>query len=539
MAVVETLVIPAGKVASSLTDFVTRVDLAHLGAAWWADTTSDLGNVRVKSAGSVIPFDIVAYDRTAKTGELFFKASLTTSANTFTIETVNGATALAVTDTNGRNNVWVDYLAVFITSGVGMADRLKDRAGKSGDLSVVTGTLGTPTNPGWLKGSGDVNVRSVGVGLNTTFHFGASYVMSSASGNNSFLSYSTDSTTDSHRELLCLESGVNPAMYNSTNSFYEHLGSEPATPNAVAGVRERFVGVKNGTTNRYAYRNGVKGTTQAGVSARPTSPGNALWILCGNGATTSRFFGEVNYVYLRTGVSSDAWQDAEYVSWETPSSFYSIDATVAAPAATATAAALAPTVSGASDATVSPPAATATAAGVAPSLVADSTVAGAVATAAAEAVAPAVLGDGAVVVQAPAATATADALAPVVIATAAVVSPAATATADALAPSVSAASNITALAATATAEAVAPSVFNDSPHATVIAPAATASATAPAPVVTATFPVDTDVSNFEDGLELLATASVDVFVPGAFVATQKVDKAIALPVPTMVNGRPT
>ncbi len=132
--VVHTLTIPSGTVASNLTGFVTRVDLSHLSNDWWTATSSDLGNVRVKQAGTVIPFDVVWYDRTAKTGELFFKANLNTgSDNVFTIETVTGATALAATDGNGRNAVWGDYDAVVLP-----AAELINRV--NGNAVTLTGT---------------------------------------------------------------------------------------------------------------------------------------------------------------------------------------------------------------------------------------------------------------------------------------------------------------------------------------------------------------------------------------------------------------
>lgn len=198
----------------------------------------------------------------------------------------------------------------------------------------------------------------------------------------------------------------------------------------------------------------------------------------------------------------------------------------------------------ATNATVTPPAATATAAGVVPVVTAASTVSPPAASASASAPVPMVTttGDGAV--SAPAATASAAGLAPSVSADALVEPPTATAMAAGVVPTVSATANqtVTAPVATATATAIAPFVSNDSPDATIEAPAAHATATALAP--TPTLAVGTDTSNTFSGRTRGGSATVEVIVP--VVATPasttrgtRVDKAIALPEPVLVNGRPT
>jgi hypothetical protein len=261
-------------------------------------------------------------------------------------------------------------------------------------------------------------------------------------------------------------------------------------------------------------------------------------------------------VYLST--LSDARIDAHY------NAMISGDATVTAVAATATAAGVAPTVSAAS--AVVPPAATATATAVVPVVSAGSSVAPPAATATGAAAVPTLSADASVTP--PAATATATALAPNVgvVADATVAAVPATATADAVAPSVSAGSSVAGVAATATADAVAPTlaygstiavpaatataaalapfVDNGSPDRTVFAVPATATATAVAPVWTQVLEAGTDTSNGLDGRRRDGYATVTITYPDATVPdgvslTEKRDKALAYPTPTMVNGRPT
>jgi hypothetical protein len=211
-------------------------------------------------------------------------------------------------------------------------------------------------------------------------------------------------------------------------------------------------------------------------------------------------------------------------------------AMVAAPCATATATAVAPTVG--VIATVQAVAATATADTVAPAVTAAATVLAVVATATASAPAPAVGGDAAVAaVLAPAtadapapavtaaavvvgvvATATTDAVAPAVTAAATVAAVCATATADAIAPAVSAGgvADVAAVAMTATADALAPAVGGD---ALVVGTLATATADAVAPVVTAAATV----------AAVVATATADALAP---IVTAAGEGVVSVPAAT-------
>lgn len=133
---VATVTIPSGTVASTLTNFVTRVDLSDLPASWWyALTQSDGREIRVKQAGTVIPFDVVNIATAYRVGDLFFKATLNSgSDNVFTVEVVAGATALAVADPNGRNAVWADYDEVYVGSTT-------SRKGTGHDLTLAGGAM--------------------------------------------------------------------------------------------------------------------------------------------------------------------------------------------------------------------------------------------------------------------------------------------------------------------------------------------------------------------------------------------------------------
>lgn len=128
---IATLTIPAGKVSATLTDFVTRVDLAALPAGFWAAVRADGGNLRVRQGGVDVPVDVVAVSPSLRLGELFFKATLTTADNVFTIEALAGATMPAVTDPIGRNAVWSGYDDVYVFEST------VSRTGSGRDLTLT------------------------------------------------------------------------------------------------------------------------------------------------------------------------------------------------------------------------------------------------------------------------------------------------------------------------------------------------------------------------------------------------------------------
>lgn len=157
---------------------------------------------------------------------------------------------------------------------------------------------------------------------------------------------------------------------------------------------------------------------------------------------------------------------------------------------------------------------------------------------------PTVTVPGGSTVSAPAATATAAAVVPSVVAGSGVSAPAAAASAVGLVPSTATGGSVVAPAATAAAAGVVPFVSNGSPDQTVNAPAATAAAGALAPSVLSVIPTETDTSNALAGLDLVCVGSTSVSTPAAvvpptLVVAERYEVALPYPVPVMVDGRPT
>ena len=83
------LKISAGKVATNLADFVIRVDLAAMSVAWWGAVLPDGGNLRIRDSTTttLVPVDVVSINTTLRTGEVFFKSSLSATVdNDFAVE---------------------------------------------------------------------------------------------------------------------------------------------------------------------------------------------------------------------------------------------------------------------------------------------------------------------------------------------------------------------------------------------------------------------------------------------------------------------
>lgn len=133
-ATVATLTIATGTVASDLTNFLVRINLADMPSGFWSAVKADGGNIRVYQSDGVtqVPFDLTFFQRASRAGELFAKLNVATASNTvFKIAWTNPSdNLLPATDTYGRNAAWSDYDAVFIGS-------LTNRTGSGIDATLA------------------------------------------------------------------------------------------------------------------------------------------------------------------------------------------------------------------------------------------------------------------------------------------------------------------------------------------------------------------------------------------------------------------
>jgi hypothetical protein len=107
--------IDKNKVQENLTDFPVYVNLSNLPDAFFSSVQADGDDIRITSADgmSELPFELVSIDTAAKTGELHFKTTLSSTTDTQFYIYYNNTIApgYSATSTYGRNNVWSNGFA--------------------------------------------------------------------------------------------------------------------------------------------------------------------------------------------------------------------------------------------------------------------------------------------------------------------------------------------------------------------------------------------------------------------------------------------
>lgn len=182
------ITVQASEVDATLNNFPVYVDLATLGAEFFDAVRSDGGDIRVTAADGVteVPYELVAIDTSAETGELHFQASSIASS----VDTVfyiyydnEGALGYARTDTYGSEQVWdSNYLGVYhlVETSAGVAGEFKDSTSNAHD-GVGENTLPTPTTGfmgvGQNMQSGHIDLgaasRWTDIGTNDEFNLSA------------------------------------------------------------------------------------------------------------------------------------------------------------------------------------------------------------------------------------------------------------------------------------------------------------------------------------------------------------------------------
>jgi hypothetical protein len=144
--------IPSGTVGSNLTSFPVMVRLSDMPAGFWTRVQENGGDLRAwaSGGGSRLPLDVARFDYWDEDGVIFVKTSLTSGSDTVVeIHYGQGSlSALAYTDTNGRNNVWSDYETVAL-----LGETAHNRTGKAATATIT----GDPDLFELLATSPDVN----------------------------------------------------------------------------------------------------------------------------------------------------------------------------------------------------------------------------------------------------------------------------------------------------------------------------------------------------------------------------------------------
>lgn len=128
------IVVPAGRVGETLTDFALPLDLADLPTEFWGAVSSDGANLRAYDAAETpLPLDVVRISPTDQTGFVVFKATLSPSVdNIFFLRAEPGLAGVPAGDPIGGTAVWSAYHRAWVF------DSLIDRA--AGQAVTLSGT---------------------------------------------------------------------------------------------------------------------------------------------------------------------------------------------------------------------------------------------------------------------------------------------------------------------------------------------------------------------------------------------------------------
>lgn len=315
-----TVTIPAGRVASDLTDFVTMVNLANFPSAWWAAVQSNGGDIRAKTTGgTVIPHDLVYWDYANQKGWLAVKKTVTAATDTeFVVECIGGSSSiLAANDANGQYAVWSGYEAVYFFNG-----NLNDRTTNARNLTVKVGSATYGDVWGGCGSALDTSGAAFQASIDNGITASAIYTMSAT------LVMDTNTTENQQAMTFCQTYGSSTnrstlGNQNSGETFTTYSASDSwldAGGLTVGSVSTRLAAVYNGSTDRKIYRQGIL----AGTDTTITSTSMDTLCIGGGSASGANWRGRIGFAYLRLEAMSADWLAAEALNLRSPQRFYDL-----------------------------------------------------------------------------------------------------------------------------------------------------------------------------------------------------------------------
>ena len=312
------------KVSADLTDYVVYIDLANLvkaGADIFDTCRSDGGDIRAtKSDGTTqLATELVAIDTTAKTGELHVKFTGTLSSSVDTIIRIwyNGTdTALAVSDTYGRNAVWSDYVAVYHFE----SDDTNSTGGTAATDTSVTYSSGNGLfgNGGGFNGSSSKIYTNINLGSNPTFSVSL-WEKSSYAGTNyiNLMTLCDQQTSNTGTQIYFFLEGSTDYMAAEGGgvNLRPASGNDAITGNWTHGVWQQDYGANQSKI----YFNGSLQDTDVKHSSTFNN-----WMRISIFGNNAGFFdGSMDEIKVRASYLSANWITTEYNNQNSPSTFYS------------------------------------------------------------------------------------------------------------------------------------------------------------------------------------------------------------------------
>jgi len=325
---------------TAVTSFPVYLDLAGMPASFWTNASNTGADIRVVESDDTTEtaFELVTFATTTKRGELHFMADSlgTTSTSTFYIYYGNTtATAYAVTDTYGRNNVWSSYIGVWH-----MAESSGNANDYTGNNRTATNTNATYT-PVKIGNGADYNgssayhaITDVSALEPASFSWSFWFEFDNQTGNPFLIDRYNASVADGYRIFGSGTSKINVNVRRSGANV-------DVTSSSTISNSTKYYGTatyNNGITRFYLNGN-IDGTKTNGTGAvlYNATVTNVGFGQRQTGAAGTYLNGRLDEVRFTSTVRSASWITTEYNNQSSTSTFFYIGAEEAYSAGTSTA----------------------------------------------------------------------------------------------------------------------------------------------------------------------------------------------------------
>ncbi len=312
------------QVLEGLTDFPVYVDLGDLPTSFFDNTESDGRDIRITEANGTteLPYDLTVFNPSTDTGELHFKADLSSTTDTeFFIYYANSSAPQHLPgDTYGSRNVWTNSYSLRYAlddSPVAASPQFKDSTSNSNDAvaratftssDLVTGKLGNAIELDSTDTDGGIFENSL---LYPGTFTASMWWRSSTTG------FAIASSTGVSEKIGPFTTVAGKLFVRTTLT-----ASSDNTVNFPPHFAWNHIVVTRNSANKVdMYVNGSSTRLFADVA----QTGNSQWHAFG-GQSGQEFHGLLDELRFSNANRSSGWVRTEYNNQASPSSFYALSA---------------------------------------------------------------------------------------------------------------------------------------------------------------------------------------------------------------------
>jgi Domain of unknown function (DUF2341) len=314
------LTISNSVVEDGVTDFPVYVNLADLPSSFFSSVQSDGDDIRITEVDGVteLPFELAGINTGLETGELHFKADLSTSTDSeFYLYYGNGsASGYAVTATYGARNVWTNGYSLRYAlddSPAAASPQFKDSTSNNNNAVAYAGMT-----------AGDVVAGKLGQAIDLDGNDGGTFQSALAYAGTFTASMWWNSAGDGY--AIAGPAGANeklgPWSSPADQMFVRTVSSSDTTVANPADGTWSYIALTRDSSNKVDLH--INGSTTR-LYADVAQAGTSDWINFG-GETTQGFLGLLDELRFSTARRSDGWIRTEFSNQSNPTGFYAVSA---------------------------------------------------------------------------------------------------------------------------------------------------------------------------------------------------------------------